>query len=174
MVHHVHQPGDDDEGSVEPVAHVDMLDLAPGDGAEEQITIDQPDDGNQRRQRPDHFRVLLGGGQAAGIGDDDADHDCLPGPEHEVRQPIGNQPYLTGTLHHIEGSRKQRPTTEGKDHQVGMNGPDSPETEPGQIEVQRRPHQLRREDHPDQHTERPPDQGHDGKFADYIVVINGL
>ncbi|MCY1442495.1 hypothetical protein D9M71_588650 [compost metagenome] len=69
VVDHMDHASDHDEGAVEPVADVDVLDPAAGDGAEEQVGVDQPDHRHPQRQRPFHLRVFLGGGDAQRIAE---------------------------------------------------------------------------------------------------------
>ena len=40
-----HHGGHDDESTVKPVAHINVRDLAPGNGYKEQPGVDQPQDG---------------------------------------------------------------------------------------------------------------------------------
>src|SRR5690606_39444445 len=62
----------------------------------------------------------------------------------------------------------------GEDDQVGMYRADTPEAEPGQVEIECRPYQLCSEDDAHQHAQGAPDQRHDGEFANDIVVVTGL
>ncbi|CRQ73967.1 hypothetical protein PAERUG_P45_London_17_VIM_2_12_12_01303 [Pseudomonas aeruginosa] len=171
VVHHMDHRGDDDEGAVEPVADVDVLHLATGDGAEEQVGIDHPDDRHPQRQRPFHLGVFLGGGIAQRVADDHPHDRRLPAPEHEARQGIGDQPHAAGALHHVEGGGEQRAAAEGEDHQAGVDRADAAEAGPGQVEVERRPDQLGGDEHPEAHAEDAPDQGHQGELADDVVVV---
>ncbi len=102
VVDHVHHAGDDDEGAEEPVAHVDVADLAIRDSAEEQVGIGQPDQGHPGGDRPFHLRVFLGGGVAQRVADHHGDARGLPGPEDELAEAIGDQANTAGALHHIE------------------------------------------------------------------------
>src|SRR5690606_18925783 len=144
------------------------------DGAEKQIAIGKPDHGDQRRNGPDHLSVFLAGGETAGVADDDGKQNGLPGPEDEVGQFVGYQPYPAGALYHIERRSKQGTAAEGKDHQIGMNRSKASEAEPGQVEIECGPDQLSGKYDTHGHTEHAPDQGHDGEFANNIVVIAGL
>ncbi|CAB5632440.1 Uncharacterised protein [Pseudomonas aeruginosa] len=84
MQHRRHQ----DEGTVEPVAHIDVLDLALDDGAEEHDRVGDPDDRQEDGQRPFQFGVFLGGGETLRQGQHGAHDHGLPTPEGEGRQRV--------------------------------------------------------------------------------------
>ena len=44
-------------------------------------------------------------------------------------------------------------------------------SQPGNIEIQRRPNQLRGDDHTDQHADDPPDDRHDRELSNNFVVV---
>ncbi|MCY1431967.1 hypothetical protein D9M71_479460 [compost metagenome] len=166
--------GDHYEGAVEPVAHIDVLDLAPGDGAEEQVGVEHPEDGYPQGDGPLHLGVFLGRGDAQRITEDDGDDARLPAPEQEVRQAVGDHPHPAGALHHIEGSGEQRAAAEGEDHQVGMDRADAPEAGPGNAEAELRPHQLGGDEHAHAHAEDSPEESSKSEAADYFVVVDAV
>ncbi|MNQ28946.1 hypothetical protein D3C85_422460 [compost metagenome] len=98
----VQHRGDQDEGTVEPVADIDVLGLALDHGAEEHHRVSDPDNGDQYVDRPFQFGVFLAAGETHRQGDDCRDDHGLPTPEHEGGQAVGDQARLTGALHHIE------------------------------------------------------------------------
>src|SRR3546814_1659945 len=81
---------------------VDVLDPALGDGAEEQPAVGDPDHRDQDVQWPLEFGVLLALGDAHRQRDHRPDHRRLPAPEHEPRQPVGDQPHVAGALDHVQ------------------------------------------------------------------------
>ncbi|MNN54726.1 hypothetical protein D3C81_1695590 [compost metagenome] len=164
--------GDHDEGTVEPVADIDVLGLALDDGAEEHQPVGDPDDGQQDRQRPLELGVFLGGGEAHRQGDQRADDHRLPAPEGEGGHAVGDQPGLAGSLHHVVAGAEQRTAAEGEDNQVGVQGAQAAEAGPGQVQVELRPYQLRGDEDAQPHAKDPPDHRHDGELADDLIVIS--
>ncbi len=161
----------EDERAIEPVRHVDMRGLALHDGAEEHDRIRHPDHGDQDIDRPFEFRVLLGRGIAQRQRDRGQHDHQLPAPEHEGRKPVGNQPRLAGALHHVQRGANQRAAAKGKDHRVGVQRAQAPETEPRQVEIQHRKGQLPGDEHANQHADHPPDNRHDRELANHRVVV---
>ncbi|MCY1447752.1 hypothetical protein D9M71_643860 [compost metagenome] len=102
MIDHMDHAGNDDEGPVEPVANINVADLPPGDGAEEEVGVDHPQQGDPEGDRPLHFGVFLGGCDTQRIAEDHCRHSDLPAPEHEVGQPVGNESSLARALDDIE------------------------------------------------------------------------
>ena len=94
VVDDVQQRHGQDEAAVEPVGHVDVLDLALDDGAEEDDGEGHPDGSDQQVNGPFQLGVLLGLGVAQGQGDDGADDDGLPAPEGERGQLGREQRHL--------------------------------------------------------------------------------
>ncbi len=172
VVDDVQHRGDDDERAVEPVANVDVLGFALGDGAEEHQTVSDPDNRQQNRDRPFQLGVFLGGGVTQRQGNDCANDDRLPAPEGEGREAVGNQSRLAGSLHDIVGSGKQCTTAEGENHQVCVQRAQASKARPRQTEVQFRPDQLRGDEDTEPHAKDPPDHRHDGELADYLIVIS--
>ncbi len=167
------QQGDgDNESAEEPVGHVNMLDLAFGDGAEENNRVGNPDDGDQDIDRPFQFCVFLALGKTQRQRYGCRDNDQLPGPERERCERAAKQAGLTGTLHDIVGRCEQGAAAEGENHSVGVERPQSAETGPGQAQVQFRNIQLGRNDHADKHAHYAPDNRHDGKLPYNGVVVH--
>ncbi len=131
MVDHMDHRRHDDEGAIEPVGDVDVLGLPTRDGADEQIGIGHPDQRHPERDRPFHFGVLLRRGNTQRITDQHRHDRRLPTPEHEVGQPVGDQPHLAGALHDVKRGCEQRTAAEREDHQVGVNRAQAPEGGPG-------------------------------------------
>ncbi|MCY1177848.1 hypothetical protein D9M73_181720 [compost metagenome] len=149
-----------------------MLGLALDDGAKEHHTVGDPDNGQQNGDRPFQFGIFLGRGVAQRQRHDCRDNHRLPTPEGEGREAVGNQARLAGTLHDVVGSGKQCTTTEGENHQVGVQWAKASKSCPRQIKVQVWPDQLRGDEDTKPHAKDPPDHRHDGELADYLIVIS--
>src|SRR5690606_24933637 len=102
------------------------------------------------------------------------DEDCLPTPEGEGGQTVGEQASLRGPLDHIEGGCHQGATTKCEDHRVGVQGSQAAEAGPRQVEVESRPHQLCGDEHSQTHSDDSPHHRHDGELANHLVVICSL
>jgi hypothetical protein len=165
----VQQGNGKDEPPVEPVRHVDVTDLALGDGAEENDRVGNPDHGDQDVDRPLEFGVFLSRGDTQRQGDGGQDDDQLPAPEREGRQAVGEDPCVAGALDNIVRGGEQGAATEGKYHRVRVQGTQTPEMQPAQIQLW--PDQLGGDDHADQHSDNPPDDGHHGKLPHHLVVV---
>ncbi|MHC2621203.1 hypothetical protein ACVIW2_003235 [Bradyrhizobium huanghuaihaiense] len=162
-----------DEGEVEPVRDEDVRFLALDDGDEEDEQIDHPDDGQPQVRVPFRLGIFLRLGDAEQIArarDEDeevvADHD-EPGRE------IAGEANATGLLHDVEGARDQHVAAEGEDHGRGVQRPQPAELNPGQIEVQRRPGQLRGDDETDEEAGDAPEHRHEGAELDRPHVVVG-
>jgi len=166
------QDGDsEDEGAEEPVGDVDVPDLALDDGAEEHHGVGDPDDGDQDRDRPFEFGVFLAAREAHRQRDRGAQQHRLPAPEGERGQLVGEQTNLAGALHHVVRGGEQAADAEGEDDRVGMQRAQASVAEPWDIEVERGPGQLGRDEHPCRHADHAPDHGRNGKLAHDLVVI---
>ncbi len=166
------QQGDrDDERPEEPVGDVDVGDPADADGAEEQHRVGHPDHGDQQIDRPFQLGVFLALGQSGRQRHGSQYDHCLPTPEHEARQAIGDQSNVAGALDHIEAGREQRTAAEGEDHRIGVQRSQAAVAQPRDVEVERGPVKLRRDDDADQHADDAPDQGHHGELPDHFVVV---
>ncbi|MCY1418353.1 hypothetical protein D9M71_339100 [compost metagenome] len=172
VVDDVQHRGHDDEGAVEPVTHIDVLGLALDDGAEEHHTVGDPDNGQQNGDRPFQLGVFLGRGVTQRQGNERTDDHRLPTPEGEGREAVGNQSRLAGSLHDVIRSGKQCTSTEGENHQVGVQRAQASKARPCQTEVQLRPDQLRGDEDTKPHAKDPPDHRHDGELADDLIVIS--
>jgi len=82
-IHHVQQSYSDDEGTVEPVGHINVADLTDGDGTEEDHGVGNPHHGDQDINRPFQFGVFLGRGETHGQGKSRQQNHQLPTPEGE-------------------------------------------------------------------------------------------
>src|SRR5690606_7849361 len=91
-------------------------------------------------------------------------------PEGEGGQLVAEQACLTGALHHVIRRREQRAAAKGEDHRIGMQRTQAPVAEPGNIEVELRPYELRGDQHADGHAHYAPDDRHDSKLPDDLVV----
>ncbi len=163
----------DDERAEEPVAHIDVLGLALHDRAEEHDRVGDPDDGDQDVDRPFQFGVFLGAGVTQRQADRRQQDHQLPAPEAERGDLRREQLRLAGALYRIERAGEQRAATKGEDHRVGVQRAQTAETGPGQIEVEFRPDQLRREKNPEAHADDAPHHRHNGELADHLVVVGG-
>ena len=83
---------------------------------------------------------------------------------------------MAGALHDVVRRREQRAAAKGEDHRVRVQRAQPAVGEPGDVEVQRRPVQLRGDEHTDGHADDAPDDGHDRKLTNDFVVVgfNGL
>ncbi len=170
----VQQRHGDDVGAEEPVGHVDVLDRALGDGAEEQHGVGHPDHRDQHVDRPDQLGVFLALGQAQRQRHRRGHDDQLPAPEHERRQLVRDQPNVAGPLHHVQAGGEQGAAAEREDHRVGVQRAQPAVAQPGQVEIQGRPVQLRGDQHPHQHPHDAPDHGHHRELAHHLVVASPL
>jgi hypothetical protein len=126
----------DDEGTEEPVGHIDVGCLSLDDGAEEHHGIRHPYHGDQQVDRPLQLGVLLGTGKAQRQGDGGEQDDQLPAPEGELGQSGREQGGLAGTLHYVVAGSKQTTTTECEDHGIGVQRTQAAVGQPGDIKVQ--------------------------------------
>src|SRR5690606_5862050 len=173
VVDDVQHRHNDDEGTVEPVAYVQVLDVALQQGAEEHDAIGNPDDGDQDVDRPFQLGVLLGGGEAEGQGNGGEQDHQLPAPEGERGQLGREQRGLAGALHGVVGGGEQGAAAECEDHCVGVQRTQAAEACPGEVEVEGGPSQLGGDQDADKHPDDAPHHRHDGKLADHLVVIGG-
>jgi hypothetical protein len=172
VVDDVQQRDGDDVGAVEPVGHVDVLDLALGDGAEEQHRVGHPDHRDQDVDRPFQLGVFLALGDAQRQRDGGGHDDQLPAPEHERGQLVRDQPHVAGALHHVQAGGEQRAAAEREDHRVGVQRAQAAVAQPRDaLEIQGRPVQLGGDDHADQHAHDAPDHGHHRELAHHLVVV---
>ena len=167
----VQQGHGEDEGGEEPVRHVDVAHPAPGDGAEEDHRVGHPHHRDEDVDRPFELRVLLALGDAQRQGDRGEHDHRLPAPEGERREPAAEQAHVAGALRHVVRGREQRTAAEREDHRVGVQGAEAAVADPGEVEVERRPRELRGDDHPDQHAHDPPHDGHHRELAHHGVVV---
>ena len=166
-----HRDGDD-EGEIEPVGDEDVRFLALDDRRQEHQQIDHPDDGQPEIGVPFRLRIFLGLGDAeqiSGAGDHDeevvAQHD-------EPGRDIAGEPHAAGPLHDIERGREQHVAAERKDHRRRMQRPQAAEARPGQVEIQRRPGQLRGDDEAHQESgDTPEHRGNCGELDRPHVVV---
>jgi 23S rRNA (cytosine1962-C5)-methyltransferase len=165
-----HRDGED-ERAVEPVRDVDVF-LGPlGDRAEEHDGIADPHHRNDQVNGPLQLRVLLAGGDPERQGNRGQDDDELPAPKGKCRKGPEGEAHAAGALHHVVGSCKKCAPAEGENHGVGMQRPQPAECQPGDIEVEIRPGHLGGDEHPNQHAHHAPDDGHDGKLLDDLIVV---
>ncbi|GFR67160.1 hypothetical protein ElyMa_003698800 [Elysia marginata] len=147
-----------------------MLSLPLHDCAEEDVGINQPDNGDQDIDRPLQLGILLGGGQAQRQRDGGQQNHQVPPPEGERCQAVRDEPSLTGPLYHIVRCGEQCGTTERKDHRIGMQWPQSTE---GQVrfKVEFRKHQLECNQQTNSHADDAPYHRHHGKLANHFIVV---
>ena len=139
--------------------------------AEEDDRVGDPDDGDQQVDRPFELGVFLARGPAHRQRDRGEQDDQLPAPEGELGELRQEQPRMAGALHDVVGTGEHGRAAEREDHGVGVQRAQAAVREPGQVEVQLRDQQLRRDDHADEHADDSPDDGHDRELADDTVVV---
>ncbi|MNO97459.1 hypothetical protein D3C76_891680 [compost metagenome] len=173
VVNDVQNRHGDNEGAEEPVAHIDMLGLAFHQRAEEHHGVGDPDDGDQNVDGPLKLRIFLGTGVTQGQRDGGQHDDQLPGPEREGCQAWREQRRLGGALYGIVGAGKQGAAAKSKNHRIGVQGSQATEAGPGQVEVERRPDELRGEKNAEPHPDDSPNHRHNGELADHLIVVGG-
>ena len=165
------QDGDgQDVRAEEPVGHVDVLGAALDDGAEEHDGVGHPDQRDQDVDGPFEFRVFLAAGVAQRQGDRGGDDDDLPSPEGERGQRAAEQAGLTGALDHVVRRGEQRAAAEREDHRVGVQRTQPAIGQPGGVEVQLRPNQLRGEQYAHSHADDCPHYRHERELPHDLVV----
>ncbi|OIQ70167.1 hypothetical protein GALL_482250 [mine drainage metagenome] len=170
VVDDVEQGDGDDVSAEEPVGDIDMRGLALEHRPEEHHGIGHPGDDDQQADRPLLFGIFLAAGDPQRVGEG-AEHDHRrPAPEGELGQFGGEQRHLTGALHDVVRSGEQRGAAEAENHRVGMQRAQPPPTQPFHAEGHVRPHQLGGDEHPHQHADHCPDQGHDRELAHDRIV----
>ncbi len=163
----------EDEGEIEPVRDEDVRFLALDQRHQEHQQIGHPDDGQPQIGIPFGLGIFLrlrDPEQIAGASDQNeeivADHD-------EPRREIAGETYPAGLLNDIERGCDQDVAAEGEDHGRGMQRPQPAETGPGQIEIERRPRQLRRDQEPDGKAGDSPEHRHDRGELDRAHIVVG-
>ena len=171
VVDDVQQRDGEDVRAEEPVGHVDVPDLAPGDGAEEKHRVGHPHHRDEDVDRPFKLGVFLALGEAHRQGHRRGHDHRLPAPEHEGGQPVREQPHMAGALDHVQAGGEQRAAAEREDHRIGMQRPQPAVAQPRDALAQRGPVQLRGDDDADQHPHDAPDHGHHRELAHHLVVV---
>jgi len=161
----------DDESTVEPVRHVDVLDAPLRDRGEEDNGEGNPDDRYQQVDRPFELGVLLGLCDSERQRNGGQHNDQLPSPEGERGEFVEGQPHMAGSLHHVVGSCKQRGATEREDHGVGMQRPEAAVCEERKVKVELRPDQLGGDHEADQHADDAPDYDHERELTHNRIVV---
>ncbi len=168
----VQQGNGDNEGTEEPVGHVDVGNRALGDGAEEDQRIRNPDQGDQDVDRPFQFGIFLTLGNTQRQGDSGEQNDDLPTPEGEGNQRTAPEAGVTGALNAPVRRCEQRAATKRKNNRVGVQ-----RTQPAKMQeanIQLRPDQLGSNDDTDKHANNAPDDSHDGELPYDLIVVCGL
>ncbi len=171
VVEDVQDSDRDDEGAVEPVGHIDVLDASPRDRHEEHDRKCHPDHGNQQVDRPFQLCIFLGLGNAERQGNGGEHDDDLPAPERERSQLVERETHVTGALHDIVCRREQRGAAESKDHCVGVQRAKPAVGQERQVEIELRPDKLRGDEYAGQHSDHAPYDCHDRKLAYNRVVV---
>ena len=168
-----HRDGED-ESEIEPVGDVDVRLGAPHDGAKKDQEIDHPHDRQEQVGVPFRLGIFLGlrnAEQIAGAGNDDeeivAEHD-------KPRRDLAGQPRAAGALHDIERRRDQHVAAKREDHRRCVQRPQAAEGDPGQIEIENRKCQLKRDVESDGEAGNAPEHGGDGRELDRPHVVVGL
>ena len=168
------QHGDgDDEGEIEPVGDEDVRFLALDERHQEHQQIGHPDDGQPEIGVPFRLGIFLRLGDAeqiAGAGDQDEE---VVAEDDEPRREIAGETHPAGLLHHIERGRDQHVAAEREDHRRSVQRPQAAEAGPGQIEIERRPRELRGDQQSDRKSGDAPEYRHDGRELDRTEIVVG-
>ncbi len=151
-----------------------MLDASPGDRTEEDDTVGHPDDRDQEIDRPLQFGVLLALGDAERQRDRREHDDRLPAPEGKGCQLAERQPHMAGALHDVVRGSEERTPPERENDRIGVQRTQAAVGQPRQVEVQRRPDELRGDQQADKHADNAPHHCHDRKLPYDSVVIARL
>ena len=82
----VQQSNGNDEGTVEPVSHINMLNFSRADSAKEHHRVRHPNHGDQQVDRPFKFSIFLTLGKTQRQAHSRGQDDQLPTPEGESGQ----------------------------------------------------------------------------------------
>jgi hypothetical protein len=77
---------------------------------------------------------------------------------------------MAGALDNVVGGSEQGAATKGENDRIGMQWTQATEMQIGP-KVEFGPDQLGGNDHPHQHSDNPPDDGHHGKLPHHLVVV---
>ena len=148
-----------------------MLDPPAQERGEEHDGERDPDDCDHQVDEPLRLRVLFALRDAERHRRHRQQHRELPAPEREARQAAECQPHMTGALDHVVTSAHQRRAAEREDHAEGVIGADAAVGQPGDVEVERRPGELRRREHAREHARNAPDRRRHQEQADNVIVV---
>ncbi|MEY9897864.1 hypothetical protein ABIA44_002038 [Bradyrhizobium sp. USDA 329] len=160
-----------DEGEIEPVRDEDVRLLALEDGGKEDQQIDDPHDGQPQVGVPFRLGIFLRLGDAEQIARAGDQNEEVVAQHDEPRREVAGEARAAGLLHHVEGGRDQDVAAEGEDHGGGVQRPQAAEADPGQIEVQCGPGQLRGDDEADEESGNAPEHRHEGREFDRPHVV---
>jgi hypothetical protein len=127
----IDERGENQGGKGIPHRDVEELLLPEKNGPEKVIEDHRQGQEYQDVRRPNPLRILPALGIPQGEGDTAGGHSQIVNPQSCPPQPLAVQggPYQGGD--EIVNSSQEGSPYEPKDHQVGVDGPDSPEDEPG-------------------------------------------
>lgn len=115
--------------------------------------------------------VLLAGGEAQGERDGGSHDDGLPAPEIDPAQVIAEHAVFAQALKRIIDAGEHAVADEGKNHGVGVQGPQASEGGELEIQIQTGPEELAGDEQSGAETHHAPDHGGDGEGADDAVVV---
>jgi len=95
----------------------------------------------------------------------------LPAPEREQRELAEREANMPRALHDVIAGAHQRRATKREDDAEGVVGANAAEREPGNIEVQYGPRELRSCEHADGHADDTPDGRSHQEHSDHVVIV---
>src|SRR5690606_18997520 len=95
----------------------------------------------------------------------------LPTPEREAREAPERETRVPGPLHNVVARAHQRRAAERENDAERVCRPEAAEGEPRNVEVQRGPCQLRRDEHAIRHRDDAPHRRGEKEETDDVVVV---
>ena len=163
----------DDEGKVEPVRDEDVRFLALDQRHQEYQQIGHPDDREPEVGVPLGLRILLRlrhPEQIAGAGNQDEE---IITEDDKPRREIAGETGPAGLLNHIERRRDQHVAAECEDHRGGVQRPQAAKAGPWQVEIQRGPGKLRRDQQSDREAGNSPKHRYRSCELDRAEIVIG-
>ena len=165
-----HRKGDDETEEI-PVRHIDMA-LGPArQGCQKDPEITNPDQQGEQIGIPLWLRIFTALRHPEQIAGHAQEDEQVIAPKHQPRCHLPRQPGAGGTLHHIKGCRKQGVPAKSQDNGGRMNRAQPAEIGPRQIEIEIGIGQLPGNDVAHAKTDNPPDQDHDHRGPDDLVIV---
>ena len=163
----------DDEGEIEPVGDEDVRLFALDDRHQEHQQIGHPDDRQPQIRVPFRLGIFLGlrhAEQIAGAGDQNEE---VIADDDEPGREIARETHAAGLLNDIERGRDQHVAAEREDHRRSMQRPQPAKAGPWQVEIERRPCELRGDQQPDGEAGDAPKHRHHGRELDRAHIVVG-